>query len=528
MRRGILAAVAAALMVCLVCTGCASEIAGKALPEGAGGGQPEQRTPKPKDRDLQAVTVALRKLDACGVFDVELAKSRGATTATPLATGPHGCMLAPKPDYSPGDDGIEVQVGVSSDQSSRYRATPVTVGGAKAYESKDYGSSAKRCELVVPVSFTRGIEFKYQSYDDVDTCPVVRQYAEAAVAKLRNPDTITVDTAKRPFAAWDGCVFLTQVLGADANNYTYQPSGTKDEFSGCETRRKEGTGRPSYDPKLEVFYDQVLEKPEGPRQIGGKTVEVKQVGSCVLTWDQADSGTGNKWLATLKFKLTAADCEQGAKLAEQAMRLADQAPPDANAQPQRPLLFAPDENDTGAVGACADFGATGGQADCEPYHETKVPQGTEAIMSASDSDRNLWCAVYADAVKAHFGPELKALTWGEHCFFVEPTHTLSLRMNVDSENVPADYGDRPDLYVERQETQIAGKPAVTFYDKRKSTFDIYLSPWGDLGRRGNLHIGVEALPGRGDDSRNDAQLDPAKAQAGIQAMTDTVQRYFAS
>lgn len=67
---------------------------------------------------------------------------------------------------------------------------------------------------------------------------------------------------------------------------------------------------------------------------------------------------------------------------------------------------------------------------------------------------------------------------------------------------------------------------MTFWVKDKSSFDIYLSPFGDLTRKGNLHVTVEALRGRGDGSILAVKLDQAKADTAIQVITQITQKYF--
>jgi hypothetical protein len=156
-----------------------------------------------------------------------------------------------------------------------------------------------------------------------------------------------------------------------------------------------------------------------------------------------------------------------------------------------------------------------------------VPHGTDKIMEAAAANRHVQCAVFDQAVTSLFGSSFHALTWGEHCFFVEPTHTLQLRVNVDNENPPSDYGTKSDLWTDRQETTIAGKPAITFWDTHKKAFDIYSSPYNDLTRNGNVHIYVEARQGRGDGARKDIKLDPAKAETAKQVIEQVTQKYFA-
>ncbi|HET9141794.1 hypothetical protein [Actinophytocola sp.] len=530
------------VLTCLAVAGCSVQVDGRPRAAGeetaAGGsaapaGEPE-KLPRPKDRDLQAVTVALRKLDACGVFDLGAARAAGNPAAAVLPSGPHSCYLVPKANYSPGDDPVELTVGDGQIDLYRYMGAPVRLAGVDAYEYRE----SRACQLHVPVSFTRSLRFRLAASD---ACPVVRQVAEASVARLRNPDAITVDPGTRPFAAWDGCVFLAQLLGEDAGRYTFEPDGIRDPFSGCQTAEKRDeqsapkdkpkdkkAGEVSRSPDLEVSYDQVPGAPKQSRQVGGKTVDVGDFGTgCVLTWNQGPSGVGSQWFAAQIFRLGAPDCDSAARLAEQAMLLAGQQPADAAAAPQRPLLYNPDEPQSPSVGACVDFSVPRSELDCEPYHETSVPRGADQIMAAASANRNVQCAVFGDAVKAQLGPTFQAMTWGAHCFFVESGHTLQIQVNVDADNAPGDYGDRPDLWVDRRETTVEGLPAISFWDKSRSVFDLYLSPHGDLSRKGNLHIQVEARGGRGNgDGPPQTKLDPAKAEAATKVMTDVVRRHF--
>lgn len=522
----------AAIITSLVITSCTTAINGTPRPAGVSGQQPASEPPKaprPADRNPQAVSVALRQLDACKVFNLDTAKAAGNPTASLLPTGPHSCMLTPTANYTPATHGIEVTVGDGANQLFRDLGTPITLQGAKAYEYRDY-STTKRCELLIPVSFTRAITVHYDAFDDTDTCQVLRPVAEAAIAKLQNPNTLTVNPTTRPGAAWDGCLLLAHLLTDQAPHYTYQPAGVQDPFSGCHTSKKtdkDSTPHLSSTPKLEVAYDQTPTNPKQTRQIGGKTAEVRTyTNSCALTWNQADSGTGNQWFAALVVTLTADTCDTAAQLAEKAVTLYDQTPDDAATTPQRPLLYRPDDNDNPGPGACADFGTLGASPDCEPYHEVSIPNGIDTIMQAAATNRNVQCAVFHDAVTTLFGPSFNALTWGENCFFVEPTHTLELRVNVDNENPPNDYGTNPNLWTDRQQTTIAGKPAITFWDTHKKDYDIYLSPYNDLTRNGNLHIHIEAKQGRGNGAHKN-RLDPTKAETAKQVIEQVTQKYFA-
>ncbi|PRX45380.1 hypothetical protein B0I33_10943 [Prauserella shujinwangii] len=504
--------------------------AGEAAPDGgvSAAVPTETRSARPPDRDMQAITVALRQLDPCKLLDVQGARSRGAPNAATIATGPHACMMVVHPDYSPADENVSVRVGALSDHFSRYSMAPIELNGARAYLYQQGGSARGHCRVDIPVSFTRAIVFEHETYDKRDVCPALRRYAGAAVAKLGSPDSLTIDRDTRPFSQWDGCSFLSQVLGQEADMYTFQPhhaDGVADPFSGCATTDKSGKAEATT-PELDVRYKEAPEPSGQAAQIAGKTVYLEQLGPlCEATWNNGPSGVRNKWFATTLFTITTGDCDVAARLAEQAISLAGGKPSHADAQPQRPLLYGPDENDTGSLGACVDFRVTGGNADCEPYQEVPVPEAPDQILKAAGVNRHVQCAVFKEAVQGVFGTAFKPVTWGEHCYFVEPEHVLTIQVNVDPRNVPNDYGNRPDLYLDRQVTDIAGKPAVTYWTKRREHFDIYLSPSGDLSQRGNLHIGIETKRGRGREA-DLPEVTPEQAQQASEVMAHVVQKHF--
>ncbi len=361
-------------------------------------GVPEQpeKTPRPKDRDPDAVAAALRQLDPCKLLDLGVAKKRGRPDAVTIRKGSSECQLVSSPDYDPAfDPGLKLRVGVDSDQITRYSTTPLTLAGSKAYEQASSDTEKfSSCSVLIPVSFVRAIELSYMLLDKAELCPIVRQYAAGTVAKLRNPDAVAV-----------------------------------------------------------------------------------------------------------------ADHE-------------------GDVEPQRPLLYGADENDTGAVGDCVDLPVSGGLKDCEPYHEVRVPPKPDDIMAAPSINQNVQCAVFEDAVQNVFGKDFSPVTWGEHCFFVDPTHVIDIRVNVDAGNRPSDYG-RGRLYSDREETEVAGLPAVTFWNERKSEFDIYLSPNDNLDQAGNLHIALNAHGGRGTlASSLDATVTQEQITQATEVMTQVVDAYF--
>lgn len=522
--------VAAAVIVPVTLTGDNEESATTATTQdetGEAPGVPEEtRTPRPKDHDPAAIAAALGRLDPCQLLDLEVARQRQVPNAVAIPTGPHACVLVPSPDFWPLDLGLQLVVGRFSDQFSRYRAAPVVLGGAKAYEYSSQSEAGSECHVVIPVSFVRAIEFSYLQYGNIELCSTVRQYADAAVTKLRDRDAIASRDTTRPFAAWDASALLEKLLGETSVDYTYEPDdnpsvGEQDDpLSGCLAKDEP---QDENGPRIEIRYGQQRAPSREARQIGGKAVAIGSGGGlCPAIWDHGPSGSPNPEYTTTIVSLTGTDCDAAATMAVRAITLAGQRPD--GAKPYHPLLFAPDDNDTGSVGACVDY--AGGQEECEPYQEVPMPENPDDIMAAATANRHTQCAVFKNAVLARFGKQFAPVTWAAHCFFVDPEHTVEINVNVDPINPPSDYGVDPSLWTPPEENEIAGKEAVTFWTTDKNTFEIYLSPHDDVDQRGNLHIRVRMIGGRGKEIEVSPKLPEDRADLANEVMAEVVETYF--
>lgn len=521
------------LACCLIVAGCTETVTGTAVsPGGSSGAGPaaggeSKPAKRPRDRNQAAVLLALRQIDACALFDKSLSKKL-SPDATPLASGPHSCELTEIRDGYPSSPLMQVAVGAGFDHVSRYGAAPVTIAGAKAYEYRD--ATSRTCEVTFPVSFTLGVQLEHEAGTPEKACPVVHRFGKAVVAKLRKPGSIRVQRAERPLSAWDGCTLLVHLLDKP-KDYTYEVDGTKDPFSGCHGRLDQEVDPSSSageSVSLDAEYNRELQSGSKTRTIAGKKVAVDDRGEdCVLSWVQGDSRTGNEWVGKLIIELTAT-CAKASKMAATAIRLAGKAPSKPG-RPQRKLLYGPGDPDSAAPGACLHL-AVGHNAECEPYQPTTAPKGYEAIVAAEANNRNVRCAVFAPAVTSKFGSTFKPVIYGEHCIFVDPKHELDITVNVlpNSEMyVLNKYADDPSLYTDRQEIQLAGKSALTFFSSGKDAFDIYLSPTNDLNAGGGLHIGLEASRPRGDRSGIEGPpVDPALVELAKQAMSEAVEAHL--
>jgi hypothetical protein len=480
------------------------------------------------DRNLGAVTVALRRLDPCALPRSFVANHTSMT----VPIGPHSCMIVPSKTYHPGDDVVKIVVGVESGHLSRFAEEPITLAGAKAYRrTSSEGQNLSDCAVTIPVSYTRGVVVSYHGSKRGDVCPEVTKIAESVAQALRDPDSVAVDPAKRPFAAWDGCNLLGSVLGEQIRGYTLAlPHAAPDPFSGCTARPAGNTGDGTKGwLVLKAAYEAWPPK-IGPAGAPRKTPDGHDVfldldpSGCTVKWAQP-SGVGITWFSSLLFSLREDSCEPALAHAAAAITLTGRQPADAGALPQRPLLYQPDEPDVAPRGACLDFATTDSE-ECRPARDIPAPQGAGPLLAAAATDRDIQCAAFRDAVKARFGPALSPLTWAAHCFFTEPSHTTQLLVNVNPIHPPDDYGKDTRLYTDRVTTEIGGFAAVTFYSTDRSIFDIYLSPYNDLTRKGNLHLQIESYAPRGTITTRPPALDPAQVDKAIRAMEQTATTYL--
>ena len=534
-------AVLTVIVALAVASGCSSAVAGRAVPDpSVHRTQPvsTQHTPRPADRKPQAVAAALRQIDPCRVFDLSVAARRHKHVTTE-PSGPHACELTPQ-DLS---TGISFQV-VSNDQAERYSEAPLVLAGTRAYRTEDT-SHGHQCQVDVPVSHVLALRFVYR-VDDVhgDACGPLQEYVTGSITKLRDPAAVRWTTSP-PIGGWDGCSLLASVLGGAARSYNYSAMGIRDPFSGCSATPRHDLGEPGHgDPggaaptsppsdrvALTIEYNVAPSIGDETRTIAGTTVQIDHESDprCAVAWSAGPS-TGRAahslYSHTVVTVLTdGGGCDAAVGLAPRIMTTLQTKPPAA--RPQQPLLYAPTDNDAGSVGDCVDLGVTGGQTSCEPYRPTQLPRDAAAILTSGNSDPNVGCSVSADAVRQAFGAEFKPVTWGQHCFWVDRTHLVQLLVDVDASNRPSEFGHGSDLWVDRTESTIAGKPVVTFWDATRDEYDIYLSPTGSLSDQGIVHIEVQARGGRGHTvSWGHLHVDPTYVAKAGQVMSSVVTTFF--
>ena len=479
----------AAAAVVLALGGCAG-IAGQASPQlGA-----QTAVSHPADRNSDAVSAGLRRIDACALLD----------GGQPVPLGPHACRFAPDPKTQ-----IDVAVGLDSDFGRRWAMIPIALGGAKAY----WANEKTNCQVDIPVSFTRAVHVTGSP------CDRVKAAAATVAAKLGNPDAVAVP-ASRPLAGWDGCSLLEKAVGGFDVKAKVRQDLLDSPFDTCGVEPPTGSRTATVD--LEYTTDPLSGLNRTPRQVGDKTAEIDDQGStCFVSWSVGPSPANNAAVVSVRMK----GCDDAMALAVKVQQVL--AGPAPSGQPQRPLLYGANDPDTDAAGACVDYFADNGV--CVPYQPFTLPASFNDWFPTTDHQPSISCAIAADAVRQVYGDTFKPVVVGDFCVFVEPTHALTLSFDATTAFPPANYGTRPDLYADQQTVTVSGKQAKTFTDidsgakpgqPRYRSYEVYVSPYNDLGRNGLIAGEAEASVPRGGDVSD--PVDVSKLHNLDQVMTKII------
>ncbi|MEV6611059.1 DUF3558 family protein [Kutzneria sp. NPDC051319] len=521
--RGVAAAVAV-----LTLGGCASAVGGQAEPIlGA-----QSKVKGPPDRDGDAVLNALRLLDACALMDGPAMAAAGLPgNARPFPVAAHACTFTADPVLG---DAVEVMVGKNTSFAAKYHELPVTIAGAKAYVDDLTFSGRPECSVDIPVSFFLSVELRdkpgYES--KTNSCDQAKAAAAGVIGKLGNPDAVAMP-ASRPMGNWDGCSLLTAALpDLDVKKVKLDMDSARSPYDSCSASQDDGKGKLTELGQVEVKYDSdpLAGANRTPRQVGDKTANVSDMStSCYIEWGLGPSGSPDKLYGTVTVEVKLKGCDNATALAVKIQKALAGAPP-SNAKPQRPLLFKPDEPDTDAVGACIDFPQNDGN--CAPYQPFTLPASFAEWFPSTDSQPSIGCAIAADAVKEVFGDAFRPVVWGQHCFFVEPTHSLTITIDVATKYAPGKYGARPDLFSNVKTMSVSGKAAKAFTNTIHTTkpgrpaydeYDVYVSPHDDLDQLGMIAGLIQASTPRG--SNQDAVPDISKLHDLDKVMTKVIAQY---
>ncbi|WP_216210637.1 hypothetical protein [Amycolatopsis aidingensis] len=188
------------------------------------------------------------------------------------------------------------------------------------------------------------------------------------------------------------------------------------------------------------------------------------------------------------------------------------------------FLFGPNENDTGALGACVHLDEPGAAQECEPARPARVPEGADRVLTVGSADPNVACAAFAGAVQQPYGPSLTPVVHRGICYFAQPEHRIQIEAGFGVlDSSPADCGTPVELFRDRTETTLGGNAAVTFRSMDRSSYHLCVSPHDDRQRAGIVFFGVTAFGERGVQTLSSPVLpdkDVDKARAVVDRVLD--------
>ena len=468
----------------------------------------------PEDRADDAVNAALGRIDPCSLIDP------GGVGVPYLAGGdvearsPHTCHV------SNGVVQVSVRIGAEFSAEDRYNAIPETLGGAKAYvvSTSDLGM----CQVALPVDFAHSIMFvgSYSSSQNRDSCDNAKAFARTAAKRLEQPDEIAYDDEATTRTA---CDILRPAVDIADNQELRSGWNFEYGIDECGLWAKSGEGGlQAVEPEVGLsveFRDSIPDyyKPAGT--VRGRELRAFE---CTMSW--IEPGVHKpKGSANAVFSVSAPSCKNAKNAVGDIADVIDDDRIAKPAEPQTPVLYAPDEPDVAAAGACVDV-LDAASLECQPYEETDAPTDGDETIAAASADPNVACAIAADAVEKHFDEDLHPVTAargvgplesaGRMCGFVEESHALQLWIGASRESI-----------FEPPTSKIGGYPA---HDETTSSLG-ERTMWvalDDDGESGYLYAEVVVKQSREDGNLDGSAVDTAPLQKLDEVMTDVVADHF--
>lgn len=388
------------VLVVLVVGGCVGAPTGEQERPATSSPTPPGGQARPQDRDREAVLAALREVDLCAVLDAP-----DVTNDEPVASEPFSCTAGP----------VRVAV-VPLGHEERVSMAARVVGGVKAYVDD-------RCVVHLPVSFTVAVAFSAGG-----SCQAVTEVAARASAVLADP------AAARGRPRWDPCTVLDAVLEPEPDRL----------FLGTELGACQYLG---VAPEQEALLSFVEPTPAGRARaatVGGTDVAIyEDDDNCGIRWRQRPFDSPYAQTQDYPVTVFSVDCAYSTRLAEGAIGLLGQPAP--RGEPQRPLLYGPDEPDGPYLGYCAYLADDNDARRCEPARDVPVPDE----LTGTD-DPQVMCAMAAGSVRERFGEALRPVAVaGEGCHFVGRERVLVVTFAV-----------RKGVLGDGEVTTVAGRRAV--------------------------------------------------------------------
>ncbi|OXM47833.1 hypothetical protein CFP71_34120 [Amycolatopsis thailandensis] len=355
--------------------------------------------------------------------------------------------------------------------------------------------------------------------DSVDTPPPRPQFPKWHPKQQRpaDRDEQVVDAA---LAAFDFCRLIDQAAydrrkGGDTRPVTREPE-VKDGKKWCTLYR---------DGYEDLVYVHDVDPSHAWLRNDGTVVDLAGVKAYQVETRRDGGVSGCAITVPVSFQ-RAVKFELGMSRSKDCELLRDFATAGAAKLP-RDLVYPPDGQDNGRVGACANWVSTTKGENCDPAVEAQVPTGAELILAAGAADPNVECAVFRDAVQKTFGPEFEPIATPGSCYFVEPRHRLQIEAGATANGgAPGEWlADPNKTYKDHHQTRFSGNPGVTFRSTDDREFSLYVSPLGNLDSPGHVRLKIAPQQERGIDDwdrfKTVSTVDVARAHAVMELVMAT-------
>jgi hypothetical protein len=387
--------------------------------------EPEFYDRLPRDRDDRAVVAGLGELDPCAL----LAAGPRVSGLELRRLGAHRCGLV----NGQGQPQVEVELGEEWGHVQRYHSTRSTVGGFKAYVD---GMTEPNvfCWVRLPVSFRRVITFDVALWDrpDLPACQLAREFATTGVA------TLVTARGSGPLQGWNACTLMRLALGDEAPGYTL--AGQSIDACGAKVL---GSREKASDLALRFGPSDFLRGQAGPLTPERHPTRLSDRDAAGCTWGWTTDGTSALDRVVV---VDGRDCARVERLARSARTVLSL--PRQPVQPQRPLLYRPDDSDSAHDGACVDYPVDEGS--CQPYAAGPTPPGTIELSN----DASALCGSTVGPAGKHF-PGLSPIVAYNTCVFVEPGHKIQLKITTEP---PTQL--QPDPYSHEEPMTLDGHPGL--------------------------------------------------------------------
>lgn len=446
-----------------------------------------------EDRPADEVRAASASLAPCALLDADVAAEHGVT-APPVAQL-FSCAI---------EDSVVVTTSVPFGQNERFWQERVDFQGVVAYRSP---AVLESCDLMLPTSFGAAIVFDQHEYGAPYDCTEVDAFAAAAVEKLKSDP----ESLQRPDGG-DGivaCDVFEEAIGEAPEGMSFRARSlvSGDGLDACGLwADPDDSGFQAVEPQSGLWLNLRAPLAEFSSQGGWQRHEKVLVAGREVMQDSDDRACDLFFdvrpAAEAEGKVLAAvvsgpDCAAAAELMTRMVPLLDAATPapaDAGG-----LLFASDEPDSPAVGACVDA-LVQAERECTPFDRPEVPPSPADRLSRGVVDADVLCALAADPVRTRLGDEPKPVTvmsdgqggtqiprGAEVCEFVVPSHAVVVRVAASLTPL-AEVRDTV-------KQEFAGHPASVQANEDEHRSTAWVA-FGEPDEAGHLIVEVQVWPDR--------------------------------